>query len=368
MAWKRESDTVAFDPRVVAVVEHPDADERSVNEVWGFFSRMMAMLAQHKTNDFRVSLGVALPLAGGSKAHVMRLWSQCEFAGLGTVIETEDGRPAFLPTIDPEDLVHIKTGEQITFERQRKADNGKVDLTVLVRHRDGDTCRYCYKVVNWNDRRSNVGGTYDHRPPGRTASTADDLVVACKSCNSARGEASKGFEDPVEALAAADEVLPLRRPMPYYGSGTRTWLNRHEALLAASGLVAPPPASDSDRSVRAGTLAPGAAAAAPDGDDARRATEVDRSRGARRDAPAATPEPASTADRQIGVRYRQIGGIRKLDTPGRDGSGRVRSGLDGSGPGPGRDGPGSGAEPPSGRRRRRGGRGRGKAAREGGST
>lgn len=55
-----------------------------------------------------------------------------------------------------------------------------------VRARDGNTCRYCGKSVNWNDRRGPDGGTYDHIiPDGPT--TVDNLVVCCRACHSRKG-------------------------------------------------------------------------------------------------------------------------------------------------------------------------------------
>jgi hypothetical protein len=61
--------------------------------------------------------------------------------------------------------------------RQRKADNANKTITGPVRLRDGDECRYCGVIVNWNDRKSNRGGTYDHRegpasPPPSTRSSS----------------------------------------------------------------------------------------------------------------------------------------------------------------------------------------------------
>ena len=55
-----------------------------------------------------------------------------------------------------------------------------------VRERDGDACRYCGKRVNWSDRRGPGGATYDHTDPAGP-STAENLVVACRSCNSKKG-------------------------------------------------------------------------------------------------------------------------------------------------------------------------------------
>lgn len=60
-----------------------------------------------------------------------------------------------------------------------------------MRWRDGDACRYCGKVVNWADRKGGKGGVYDHVCPA--SRTWHSEVVACRSCNSIRGNASKGL-------------------------------------------------------------------------------------------------------------------------------------------------------------------------------
>lgn len=55
-----------------------------------------------------------------------------------------------------------------------------------IKARDGDRCRYCGKTVNWADRRSGDGATYDHVVPGGPE-TDENIVVACRSCNTAKG-------------------------------------------------------------------------------------------------------------------------------------------------------------------------------------
>jgi len=62
-----------------------------------------------------------------------------------------------------------------------------------VRERDGDNCRYCGIIANWNDRKGPTGATYDHVDPTGPASL-DNIVVACRACNS-----KKGFKTPTMA-------------------------------------------------------------------------------------------------------------------------------------------------------------------------
>lgn len=62
-------------------------------------------------------------------------------------------------------------------------------LVQLIRRRDGDYCRYCGSEVNWADRRGPQGGTYDHVDPDGPE-LVTNIVVACRSCNSRKGNRS----------------------------------------------------------------------------------------------------------------------------------------------------------------------------------
>lgn len=59
-------------------------------------------------------------------------------------------------------------------------------LVEEIRARDRDLCRYCRVNVNWNDRRSSHGGTYDHVIP-RGDNSLDNVVVCCYGCNMRKG-------------------------------------------------------------------------------------------------------------------------------------------------------------------------------------
>ena len=66
-------------------------------------------------------------------------------------------------------------------------------LIAAIRERDQDRCRYCGTAVNFSDRRSSTGGTYDHTDPDGPNSLGN-VVVACRGCNS-----HKGHRTPAEA-------------------------------------------------------------------------------------------------------------------------------------------------------------------------
>ena len=75
--------------------------------------------------------------------------------------------------------------EQRAYNKRKNALYNDLRLTKAVRDRDGDTCQYCGKTVNWRDRKGCDGGTYDHIDPDGDNSL-DNLCVACRSCNSSK--------------------------------------------------------------------------------------------------------------------------------------------------------------------------------------
>ena len=83
-------------------------------------------------------------------------------------------------------------------------------LCEAIRRRDGDQCRYCGVSVNWSDRRSRSGATYDHVDP-RGGNTIDNVVIACHQCNivkNARTPEQAGF-----VLRAIPESTPRSTPI-----------------------------------------------------------------------------------------------------------------------------------------------------------
>ncbi|QGU03118.1 hypothetical protein CKALI_11370 [Corynebacterium kalinowskii] len=212
MPWLRLGDTAAMHPRLLGVVEYVDFDERLLNETFGFLVRCATQAAGFIT-DYVVDFGTATVIAGPSR--VRDLLGVCEFAGLMQPIDIE-GRRQWKIMEDPE-FIHMRLQEELEWEKQRKADNGDPALTIQIRLRDGDACRYCGSVVKWTARKGKIAGTYDHRVPGE-AGTLETMVVACGSCNAKRGN------DPT-----ADRILPPY-PVPeepYYSDSTIEWINSH---------------------------------------------------------------------------------------------------------------------------------------------
>lgn len=67
-------------------------------------------------------------------------------------------------------------------------------LCDAIKRRDGGYCRYCGTKVDWNDRRSPKGATYDHVDPllgldvPAEGNTYENVVTSCRSCNAAKGK------------------------------------------------------------------------------------------------------------------------------------------------------------------------------------
>jgi len=87
-------------------------------------------------------------------------------------------------------LVWNDSREKVEKERltgkQRLALFQNPELRAQIRARDGDWCRYCHGPVRWTDRKGELGGTYDHVLP-YGGNSLENLVVACRSCNSRKG-------------------------------------------------------------------------------------------------------------------------------------------------------------------------------------
>lgn len=419
MAWLRAGDTAAMDERVLGVAELADADERSVNEVFGFVMRLFLQAAQQGT-DYQVSMGTAMVLSPRYEA----LLALAGRAGLLS-IAVEDDRKVIRLVAD-EEFMHMRTREQIAWENQRKADTSNLSLVIPVRMRDGDACRYCGKVVSFGMRNGNRAGTYDHLVPGQRARSIDELVVACKGCNSGRGneEGGRGSRYPLLPPPSSDQR--------YYSSTTLDWFKEQGTVVTELGLTIPKrPRGAKNRKPGTQTrpdakpAAPGAehaehAATAPSGDQrtapsqtrpADAAPTGDQRAGTAREA---APQPGPSTEQLTPARPSETaadaatapsGDQRAADTSevrverlpvaevvseveqthgatcnnvtsrtlleaeatgsgspgsGRDGSGRVGSGRHG----PGRDGPeragGPPARPQAGRKTKRGRRRRGK--------
>ncbi len=131
--------------------------------------------------------------------------------------------PGFLTK---EAVTQRRTGSKV-----RKALYRDSELTLSVRERDGDTCRYCGRQVKWSDRRGQLGGTYDHVIPVKSGgkSTLDNLVVACRACNSRKCDRT-----PEQARMSLNPPPDLRKePSP----GTSSELGRNQPRPSSGSAI-----------------------------------------------------------------------------------------------------------------------------------
>jgi len=188
MPWLRVGDTAADHPVTLAPLEDEAADERTVNELFGFAVRCAVRAAAHET-DYVVTVGTARSVAGGRYETLVPAAIRAGYFSW-VELEAEDGTTRrALKLLEEADLFHMILRDERAWTNARKRDTSNPTLTAPVRERDGDACRWCGQVVVWSgDRKSGRAGTYDHVRPGQPAESPDDLVVACKTCNSARGD------------------------------------------------------------------------------------------------------------------------------------------------------------------------------------
>lgn len=115
-----------------------------------------------------------------------------------------------------------KLNDRRAAQNKRSARNrtlyANYDVVHNIRSRDGDTCRYCGTTVRWNDRKGLAGGTYDHVDP-HGSNDASNVVVACRACNSRKGErtpesAGMALLPANPGRLSADSDLPPNRTVP----------------------------------------------------------------------------------------------------------------------------------------------------------
>lgn len=221
MPWIKRSDTAAMAPMVLAPMAWTDEEDGldptdRVNLLNGFIQRCVDQCASYE-QDYRVDVATVMLCGGPNWA---RRAQQAERAGYWTRLD--DGR-GWLIVDDEDNFVHMRLKAEVEWERQRKRDNSNPELIVPVRVRDGDACRYCSAVVNWSARKGGRAGTYHHRR--RPASGPEDLVVACKSCNSTLGTPT-----------GSPEKLEIQPPpeKPFYGADTVALLAKHGVTVELS--------------------------------------------------------------------------------------------------------------------------------------
>jgi hypothetical protein len=169
MAWGRLDDQFHSHPKVM----------EAGNEAAGVFMRLVSWCNAHTTDGF-VPENVAIQF--GSRRLVEKL------RGVGLL---DDDGPAGAYLADTKRagwwvhdyLAYNFAKETTKLHRARNKETRDPAITAVVKHRDGDFCRYCAVQVKWSDKRGQQGATYDHIDPNLAVGAAN-IVIACRSCNS----------------------------------------------------------------------------------------------------------------------------------------------------------------------------------------
>ena len=227
MPWLKVSDTAAQHRIVWRALEIPGA---SMQSMWSLFGQVLALAveaAAFKT-DYVVERGSILKFTGTPDA-AQKFIADATFCGYLTgEVPLDDGRIAYR-LVEDEDLFHMRLREEIDWENRRRNDTRNGALIVPIRARDGDACRWCGHVVYWGNQKGGRGATYDHLNPGVPAETPEDMVVACRSCNSSRKD-NAGW---------AVDLLPAPKT-PYFSAKSAAWLTENGVPTKASAPSAKP--------------------------------------------------------------------------------------------------------------------------------
>lgn len=352
MPWLRVGDTSSTHPLVFRLLEVCDGNRQLQLECWGFLVMAATVSAAH-LSDYIVSRGLAETVAPGRSEDLAAILIA---SGLMEPVEV-DGRAAY-EIVDAEDLLHMRLGEEVELDRARKRDSRRPDLVIPVRIRDGDVCRWCGKTVNFADHKSSRGGVIDSLTSHKN-STLETLVVACRGCNTKRE--IEGQEMTLRKAPDKKEVYYSDSTIAYinnsdYAKSNRIVLTPRQTRLEFSQAAPVSQEQSAPQGVRH-------AAPSVNGQSAQASTEQAARPADALSAPEAlNPEPGqrpqkSRTDRSNGKCNETVkpdtkskpDPDRQADRSRLSGTGRVGSGVDGTGLSPGAATSGR-----KGRRRRRG--------------
>ncbi len=232
MTWLRLDDGFATDPVILNICRTRGEKTR----VLGWITELMLYCAKHLTDGYlpevifrdvvrspRWRETLTNPPSGVALVHRRGDWCTCMV-----------GRTSAWPATAADYYMHHylasnPSREETDVARAKQAELRDRELQAAVRRRDVGLCRYCGIAVVWADRRSGAGGVFDHVDPGVAAGAAN-LVVACRGCNSRKGQRTPA--------AAGMTLLPVPTP------ATRTGGNQQQTNRSASEPTTHPPVRD----------------------------------------------------------------------------------------------------------------------------
>lgn len=114
--------------------------------------------------------------------------------------------------------------ERLRWQRANALKKAK-PLREKIVARDKGRCRYCGIRVNWSDRKSPSGGTYDHVDPDGP-NTLENVVTACRRCNGRKRDRTPEEWGtplrPVPELWTADQAPDLAPDLDPTQNGSRS--------------------------------------------------------------------------------------------------------------------------------------------------
>ena len=245
MPWLKVSDTAMQNSIVRRALDLPHANAEYVYTLFGVMLGCAVEAAALKADYVIERNSIAAKVGLDRCDQIIQDAITCGY--ITHEVQLKNGIRAY-KLVEDEDLFHMRLKSEIYWENRRRNDTRSKSLIVPIRVRDGDACRWCGRVVYWGDQKSARGGTYDHLHPTQPAEKASDMVVACRSCNSARKDNTEW----------GGKLLPPPSK-PYYGRKTVEFLAENDVIVALS------PESEKPTVPAAQFLQSGLAAGKPEG-------------------------------------------------------------------------------------------------------
>lgn len=203
MAWVKWGDTANFAKEFVKAYEFAAErdDPRLVLELKGALFTLVTYSAEQWT-DYVITYGAAVSQLG--LENVARILE--DLVAIGALVDVSDGSERKFQLVERDSLFNIikTTDKKMRAKRKRDLNRGSLQVPVLLR--DGSQCRYCGIEVNWKDRSSEYGGTFDHREP-EEETTPENYVVCCRGCNQLRYELGEDAETELPLLEPPEDPI-----------------------------------------------------------------------------------------------------------------------------------------------------------------
>jgi hypothetical protein len=189
MSWLRFDDGFNNDPAIL----HISRNRGEADRFLGMVTALALYCARHLTDGFLPALIVREHVRSarllqlltdpgeGVTALLHRRGADCEC--LEGIDWPNTGGDYFLHHY----LKFNPTKAEYDVKRAKEAELRDRELIAAIRRRDRDRCRYCGVQTIYADRRSSRGLVVDHVDPAVAAGAAN-LVIACRGCNSRKGQ------------------------------------------------------------------------------------------------------------------------------------------------------------------------------------